>query len=96
MEKYEIVRNDLKQKKLINGTKTNICVLNGFYTECSFCGITQICATKVRHIENLTIKIVCSFVQDPFTGSVEETFKTPYTNPQHKIGGRDTVCIMNR
>ena len=31
--------------------------------------------------------------QNPLTGEVEETFKTPYTNPQHELGGQAKVSI---
>ena len=91
--KFESVRNFLKQKELIPGTESNICKPNGPFSHCVICAITQICAVKVNTTSIILTMNDESILQDPMTGTVEETFKTPYTNPQHKIGGRGTVCF---
>ena len=92
--KFEFVRHDLKKMGLLSNDKLNqskTCVKNGYYHTCSLCAITQICAVKVpsKSIE-MFYKLV---FQNPVTGLVEETFKTPYSNEQHKIGGNALVDI---
>ena len=91
--KFESARNLLKQKQLIHGIESKICKPIKHSTQCSLCGITQICAAKVKNTFISLAMNDVNLLQNPMTGAVEETFKTPYTNPQHKIGGRGTVCL---
>ena len=56
-DKFEYVRNLLKQNAKIAGARTTICKPNGKMKQCTVCTITQICAVKVKTSLMLNTKI---------------------------------------